>query len=75
MYIALKYLIKSGALNVIDTAINYRCQKSERIIGAVISNLTDDELNKSEIFKITREMLFVASKTGYVPEDGDKMIS
>ena len=24
-YIALKYLIKSSALNVIDTAINYRC--------------------------------------------------
>ena len=25
LYIALKYLIKSNTLNVIDTAINYRC--------------------------------------------------
>ncbi len=25
-YIAAKYLIRSGAINLIDTAINYRCQ-------------------------------------------------
>ena len=25
LYIALKYLLKSGSINVIDTAINYRC--------------------------------------------------
>lgn len=24
-YVALKYLLKSSTLNVIDTAINYRC--------------------------------------------------
>jgi len=39
MYVAAKSLLKSGAINVIDTAINYRCQKSERTIGAVLHSL------------------------------------
>lgn len=42
MYIALTYLARSGALNVVDTAINYRCQKSERIIGAAFRSLFDE---------------------------------
>lgn len=44
MYIALTYLVKSGALNFVDTAINYRCQKSERIIGAALRTLFDRDL-------------------------------
>jgi diketogulonate reductase-like aldo/keto reductase len=76
-YVAAKHLIRSGALNVIDTAINYRCQKSERVIGAAIRYLLNPDLQAldsdggAEKFKITRDMLFIASKSGYVPEDAD----
>lgn len=31
--------IKSGGVNVIDTAINYRYMKSERTIGAALRSL------------------------------------
>lgn len=46
MYIALKCLVSSGGLNAIDTAINYRCQKSERIVGAALRTLLDEQLYK-----------------------------
>ena len=41
LYIAAKYLLRSGAMNVLDTASNYRCQKSERTLGAVLRTLLD----------------------------------
>ena len=66
MYIALKYLLKSSTVNVIDTAINYRCQKSERTIGAVLRNLLSDDVEP-----IQRDEIFVSSKNGYVPDDSD----
>ena len=42
-YVAAKYLIRSGAINLIDTAINYRCQKAERTMGTVLTCLLSDE--------------------------------
>lgn len=41
LYVAAKYLLQSGSLNVLDTASNYRCQKAERTLGAVIGSLLD----------------------------------
>jgi len=72
-YVALTYLIKTGSLNVIDTAINYRCQKSERIVGAALRSLlaSDEHLGATSDVKLTRDMVFVATKTGYVPDDAD----
>lgn len=35
---AAKSLIDCGGINVLDTAINYRCQKAERTIGALIKH-------------------------------------
>ena len=39
VYNAVKLLVLSGGVNVIDTAINYRCQKAERSIGAALNTL------------------------------------
>ena len=60
---AVKKSILSG-VNVIDTAINYRAQKSERNIGKALSELIDENL-------IKREQIFVCTKNGYVTNDGD----
>jgi len=66
MYIAAKYLLKSGTLNFLDTASNYRCQKSERTIGAVLKTLLRDPAHG-----LNRDEIFVSSKSGYVPDDAD----
>ncbi|QIR77070.1 aldo/keto reductase [Sulfurospirillum diekertiae] len=58
---ALKTAIHHG-VNVIDTAINYRYQQSEREIGEVLE----------ELFKngdVKREELIICSKGGFVPLD------
>jgi len=67
-YVTLKYLLQSGTLNFIDTAINYRCQKAERTIGAVLRTLLSSSNNES---LLSRDEIFVSSKNGYVPDDAD----
>ncbi|WP_331235826.1 aldo/keto reductase [Natronorarus salvus] len=47
--------------NVIDTAINYRHQRSERVVG--------EALVESEV---EREAVLVATKGGFVPFDGER---
>ncbi|MGI0036874.1 MAG: aldo/keto reductase [Nitrososphaera sp.] len=56
--------INSGAVNVIDTAINYRAMRSEKSIGRALLRLADENL-------ITRDQVFVATKNGYITNDGD----
>ena len=63
MYNAIKQSVWSGGLNHIDTAPNYRYMKSEKTVGKILTVLQ----NK---YDIDREMLFVSSKAGYIPEDG-----
>src|SRR5256885_10189835 len=53
--------IELGA-NVIDTAANYRFQRSERSIGAAL-----DELSKKDF---ARDELVICTKGGYLPFDG-----
>jgi len=60
---AIKKSILSG-INVIDTAINYRAQKSERTVGKAILELINEN-------KIKRDEVFVSTKNGYVTNDGD----
>lgn len=50
-------------VNVIDTAINYRCQRSERTIGGCLKKLFQSK-------KIHRSQVIVATKGGFVPFDG-----
>lgn len=56
--------IKSGAVNVIDTAINYRAMKSEKTIGRALLRLETDGI-------ISRDNVFVCTKNGYITNDGD----
>lgn len=56
---ALKTAIRCG-INVIDTAINYRYQESEREIGEALTELM-------EARELKREELIVCSKGGFIP--------
>jgi len=56
--------IKSGAINVIDTAINYRAMKSEKSIGRALLRLTKEGV-------ISRDQVFICTKNGYITNDGD----
>jgi aryl-alcohol dehydrogenase-like predicted oxidoreductase len=60
---AIRAAVTSG-INVIDTAINYRCQRSERAAGRAIAALERDGL-------ASREELLICTKGGYIPLDGE----
>jgi aryl-alcohol dehydrogenase-like predicted oxidoreductase len=53
--------VESG-INVIDTAINYRFQRSERSIGAALKQLSAKGFSRDE--------LVICSKAGYLTPDG-----
>jgi aryl-alcohol dehydrogenase-like predicted oxidoreductase len=58
---ALRHAIESG-INLIDTAINYRSQRSEMAVGAAIQDvITSGKANRQEIV--------VCTKGGYIPLD------
>ena len=59
---ALNEALLSG-INVIDAAINYRAQRSERSFGKALSELAKEE-------KIRREEVIVCTKGGFIPFDG-----
>ena len=50
-------------VNVIDTAANYRFQRSERSIGAALTRLMEDHT-------YARDELVICTKGGYLPFDG-----
>jgi len=52
--------VESG-INHVDTAINYRCQRSERVVGEALARADVD-----------REAIVVATKGGFLPFDGSK---
>jgi len=56
--------LKSGVINVVDTAINYRSQRGERSVGRALQRLAREGVVK-------REEVFLASKNGYVTNDGE----
>lgn len=47
----------AGGINLIDTAINYRNQRSERVIGAVLRRQ-----------QVAREEVFICSKAGFLSD-------
>ncbi|SFF92703.1 Predicted oxidoreductase [Halopelagius inordinatus] len=57
---ALTAAFDSG-VNLVDTAINYRCQRSERVVGEALSEADAD-----------RDEVVVATKGGFVPFDGER---
>jgi aryl-alcohol dehydrogenase-like predicted oxidoreductase len=59
---ALARAVELGA-NVLDTAANYRYQRSERSVGAALGELTGGG-------RFARDELLVCTKGGYLPFDG-----
>jgi aryl-alcohol dehydrogenase-like predicted oxidoreductase len=62
-YIEATRLALQSGVNVIDTAINYRCQRSERVIGRVVRELLETRV-------IQRDEIVLCTKAGYIPLDG-----
>ncbi|MFB6072320.1 MAG: aldo/keto reductase [Halobacterium sp.] len=59
-YETVKTAVESGC-NVVDTAVNYRNQRSERVVGRALADADVD-----------REAVFVSTKGGFVPFDEDR---
>lgn len=59
---SIKEAVASGC-NVIDSAINYRCQRSERVIGQALAAMVRDEV-------AARDELVITTKGGFLPHDG-----
>jgi aryl-alcohol dehydrogenase-like predicted oxidoreductase len=57
-YDAIVTALENG-INLVDTAINYRCQRAERVVGRALSDAAVD-----------RDEMVVATKGGFVPFDG-----
>lgn len=53
----------ASGINCIDTAINYRCQRSERVIGRALQEAIGNGT-------IRREQVVLCTKAGYIPLDG-----
>ena len=58
---AVQHAIRAG-INVLDTAINYRCQRSERAFGSALQHV----LSAGDA---SRQELVICSKAGYIPLD------
>ncbi len=52
-----------GGINVIDTAINYRGMRSERVVGRVVNEFVEKGAS--------RESVFVVTKGGFIPGDAE----
>ncbi len=62
-YVAsVEHAVRSG-INVIDTALNYRGQRSERAVGTALRRLTASG-------DVSRDEVVLCSKGGYIPLDG-----
>jgi aryl-alcohol dehydrogenase-like predicted oxidoreductase len=64
MYAAAARTVVSGGCNVLDAAINYRHQRSERSFGAGLAAAF-------EAGEVARDEIFVSTKAGFVAFDGD----
>src|SRR5688572_10019617 len=58
---ALRAALENG-INLIDSSINYRCQRSERVVGAVLRDAIADGV-------VSRDEVIVCTKGGYIPLD------
>jgi aryl-alcohol dehydrogenase-like predicted oxidoreductase len=59
---AIRAALERG-INVIDSSINYRCQRSERVVGDTLRAAIADGVVK-------RDEVIICTKGGYVPLDG-----
>lgn len=59
---AVRQAIAAGC-NVLDSAINYRCQRSERAVGAALAELV-------RAGAVRRDEVLITTKGGYIPYEG-----
>jgi aryl-alcohol dehydrogenase-like predicted oxidoreductase len=52
-----------NGVNIVDSAINYRCQRSEQAVGAALREAIADD-------GIVRDEVIICTKGGYLPLDG-----
>ena len=62
-----------GGVNVIDSAINYRLQRSERSVGAALKVLISEEFSREEIVVCTKACFLTPD--GEMPEDANEYFS
>src|ERR687894_580464 len=53
----------AGGVNLVDTAINYRCQRSERAVGSALAACVATGV-------VRRDEVLLCTKGGYIPLDG-----
>lgn len=58
----------SGAVNVVDTAINYRYQRAERSVGRALARAIGEGM-------AARDEVFVSTKNGYLAPDAESGLS
>jgi aryl-alcohol dehydrogenase-like predicted oxidoreductase len=58
---AVRAALENG-INIIDSSVNYRCQRSERVVGAVLRDSIDAGV-------VARDEVIVCTKGGYIPLD------
>ncbi len=63
LYLAATKQAVAAGCNVIDSAINYRCQRSERVIGRALAELVRDGTCR-------RDEVLISTKGGFIPYDG-----
>ncbi|MGH7634966.1 MAG: aldo/keto reductase, partial [Gemmatimonadaceae bacterium] len=62
-YVDVAHLALGSGVNLLDTAINYRCQRSERTLGRAL-------LRALRGGTVSRDEVVVCTKGGYIPLDG-----
>jgi aryl-alcohol dehydrogenase-like predicted oxidoreductase len=62
-YLASTHEALANGINLLDTAINYRCQRSERVIGKAVAEMVRGK-------QLKRDEIVICSKGGYIPLDG-----
>jgi aryl-alcohol dehydrogenase-like predicted oxidoreductase len=62
-YVAAVRAAFARGINLVDTAINYRCQRSERAVGAALSGAIAEGV-------VRRNEVVLCTKGGYVPLEG-----
>jgi aryl-alcohol dehydrogenase-like predicted oxidoreductase len=62
-YLAAVQAALASGINLLDTAINYRCQRSERVVGKAVGEAVRAK-------HIKRDQIVICSKGGYIPLDG-----
>ncbi len=64
-YRAVVRLALASGVNHLDTAVNYRCGRSERVVGESLRRAVSDGV-------VDREAVVVATKGGFLPFDGER---